>query len=365
MLLPTILSALLAIAPVSAIPHKRAVCTPPTGADEAGDDARAINTAIGECGAGGRIVLPANKTYSITGALDFTPCKSCELEINGLVQLVSDWDNWFATDAVFPLHNVKSVVISGSGTVDAQYFGLSPGSLVPFSDIKLFSFREKSSQITIKGIKVQNVPGTAFTVTGGSSDLHFTDIEILNEARIGYEIQDARDVYISKGIIRAGEICVRLAANSTDIQIENSTCIVNGTLNGGGRNSGIEFTFGSQANNVWSQWVRNVYAKGIKFIGDLDAVSFRGGSDKEVRAEVRNATFTDIVLEGPVRRPVYMGEGFFGDGGCGLAKCTKWNVTDVTLKKFAGIAVEHTALVCEESGDVCEFVTEGWNVTYT
>lgn len=367
MLLSTLLSTLIAIAPATASPHRRAICTPDAHADPAVDDTPAINTALKDCGGSGRIVLPANRTYTIGSPIDLSPCQACEFQINSILKLTPEWSSWYSQSAVFNIKNVTNAIIrsdGGTGVIDAQYYGLSEGSLVPFSNIRLFGITDGSSQIHVSGLKIKNVPSTAFAISGGSSALRFSDITFENQVRRGYEVQDASHVYVWNNIIRAGEMCVRVAPNTTNVQIEDSACIVNGTLNGGGRNSGIELSFGSSANNV-VQWVRNVFVKGVKFVGTMDAVSLKSGSDNEVSVEVFNATFTGIDLEGPVRRPVYLGVGDLGDQGCGQTKCTRWNVTGVTLKDFEGSAVERTALVCESTGDVCEFIVEGWNVAYT
>jgi hypothetical protein len=367
MLLPILLAALGAIAPVTAAPHRRAICTPDAHADPAVDDAPAINTALKDCGDKGTILLPANRTYTLASSIDLSPCRACDFQINSVLQLTADWGAWFLQPAVFNIKNVTAAVIrsdSGTGLIDAQYYGLSEGSLVPFSNIRLFSITDQSSQIHVSGLRIKNVPSTAFAISGGSTALRFSDITFENQVRRGYEVQDASHVYVWNNTIRAGEMCVRVAPNSTNVQVEDSACIVNGTLNGGGRNSGIELSFGSSADNV-VQWVRNVFVKRVRFVGTMDAVSLKSGSNNAVSVEVFNATFTDIDLEGPVRRPVYLGAGDLGDQGCGQDKCTKWNVTNVTLRDFEGSATERTALVCESTGDVCQFTVEGWNIAYT
>jgi hypothetical protein len=171
-------------------------------------------------------------------------------------------------------------------------------------------------------------------------------------------------VYVRGNRIAAGEACFQIAPNATNVQLADSECRVNGTLNGGGRTSGVELGFGSSGNNLAKQWVRNVYVSGVAFVGDMDAVAFKSGANREIEVEVSNATFADLKLS-QVRRPVFLGEGYFGDNGCGRERCTKWNVTGVVLKGFKGGAAEHAALVCETVGDVCEFKVEGWEVTYS
>jgi len=365
MLLPT-LSTLFAISLAAASSYKRAVCTPDANPDPLIDDAPAINAALKNCGDTGRVLLPVNKTYTIGSPIDLSACRACEFQINGVLKVTSDWDAWYLQSAVFIVNNVTAAIIrsdGNTGIIDGQWFGLSEGSLVPFSNIRLFSIADQSYQIHISGLTIRNVPSTVFGVSGGSSAIRAYDINFENEVRRGYEIQNASHVYVWNNTIRAGEMCVRAAPNATNIQFEESICIVNGALNGGGRRSGIELNFGSSANDA-VQWVRNVFVKRVKFVGAMDAVSMKSGSDSVVTAEVFNATFTNIELEGPVRAPIYFGIGDLGDRGCGRPKCTRWNVTQATLRDFEGTAVERPALVCVDDRDVCQFKTEGWNITY-
>jgi galacturan 1,4-alpha-galacturonidase len=100
-------------------------CTVLANGFEVVDDSPTINDAIMKCGNGGSIVLPAGQYYSIHNSIDFSPCKSCDFQIEGTIIVAREQLNYFANynRSVFTIANATGVRIrsvTGTGTVDGN-----------------------------------------------------------------------------------------------------------------------------------------------------------------------------------------------------------------------------------------------------
>jgi hypothetical protein len=339
-------------------PRKRAICTANSLNNPLVDDVPNIVAALKECGDSGRVVLPDNQTFTIRSPIDLSLCRSCDFQINGIVKVSPDWDYWSKQSAVFKIWNATAVIIRPEwdsavpgvqGIIDAQFFGLDPTSIsFPIPRIpKLFSIKDKSYQIHTRGLRVRNVPGTAFYVSSNSTAIRFYDVAIETPADTAFEVDGAHHTYLWNNTIRASDACVRINPNSSNIQVEESTCITtsSGTSSAA---SGIEINFGVGAG---VNWVRNIFVRKVKASGGMNAIKIGGGNGDNI--EIKNATFTDVTVEGPARRAVLLDQGD-----------TRLNITGVTFRGFEGEAEEESALVCSNKDDICEFKTENWNVVH-
>jgi hypothetical protein len=122
---------------------KRDPCKPLAQGFEAIDDSPAINDALKACGNGGTIVLPANQIYSIRSQIDFSPCKNCEVQIEGRLRVASGlWCYWREVGSTFSMADTTGARIrsvTGKGVVDGNaieyytsiYDGREPCTGVP------------------------------------------------------------------------------------------------------------------------------------------------------------------------------------------------------------------------------------------
>lgn len=337
----------------SAFPRirKREVCTVESFNNSLVDDVPTIAAALKKCGDGERILLSKDTTYTIRSPLDLSPCKACDFQINGLLKISHDWDYWAKQTAVFKIPNMTAAIIrsdGNTGIIDTQSLGLADPSTIAAAQIpKLFSISDKSYQIHVRDLKIKNVPGTAFYVHSDSTAVRFYGIEFENAATTGYLVYQAQHVYLWNNTIRASSTCVAVLPNSTNIQIEESTCITTGSS---ATSFGIELRLLA---STGLGWIRNVFVKKVKAVGGMNVIAFsagRGGGGPHT-IEITNATFTNITIEGPAERAVYLQQDE-----------TVLNATKVTFENFQGEAEKESPLACVNTEDVCEFKTEGWNM---
>jgi hypothetical protein len=346
---------------LSASPHrpaKRALCTVQSLNSSSLDDSPAINAAFATCGASGSIILPANQTFTLHSPIDLSPCRACEFRINGLVKVNPDWTYWSTQPAVFDIQSTTAAMITAdspyTGVIDAQSFGLasipspsaSNSSQIPI----LFKISEASYQIHIRQLSFKNVPGTAVVVTGNSSAVRFYSLDIQTPSQTVYEIDGgAQHVYIWNNTMRVhgeGAACVRIRPDVANVQVEESTCITTADEDVLGTPSGFDFLFSSAG------LVKNVLVKRIKAIGPMNVVKFEAGGDGRP-LQIRNATFTDIVIEGPAKEAVVLDQGN-----------SHVDATDVVFRVFTGEVETESSVACKNEGDVCGFTVKGWDIIY-
>jgi len=330
--------------------HKRALCTVESFDDPLVDDVPAITDALQKCGDRGSVILPANQTFHIRSPIDLSPCRRCGFQVNGLFSLSSDWDYWQKQTAVFLIYNSTNAIIHSddkTGTIDGNNFGWAGNSSFPDHVPTLFSISHQSHQIYIRNLHLKNVPGTAFHVSSASSAVRIDGIDFQTPAATGYLVEQAQHVYVWNSTIRATESCLSILINSSNVQVEESTCITTGTNSA---QSGFELQVGA---GTGPGWIRNVFVKSIKAFGSMNVVSFLAGSGEAEPhpVEINNATFTNIIFEGHARKAVKLEEGR-----------NTLTATSVTFRDFEGDVQEAADLTCSSSANVCDIEAKDWNV---
>ncbi|KAF2119297.1 pectin lyase fold/virulence factor [Lophiotrema nucula] len=353
-----ILPFFLALTTASHLP-KRAICTVPSLADPAKDDVPAIHAALQQCGDTGRILMPLNNTYTIRSPLDLSPCRACDFQINGVLNVSDAYAYWQTQPYVIKAPNTTAAVIrsdGNTGVIDGNNCGYSAalkGASTYSRAPPLVSVLDSSYVLVFSGLTVKNVPGTAFYINN-STGIRFHSIAFeggSSAAAVGYVVDAARHVYVWNSTIRAREGCVRVLTNSSNVQVEESTCIIDaaGSGNVDLQPSGISFYLSPSLLGRRLEWIRNVWVKSTKFVGEMDAVAFVPGGEGTV--EVFNATFTDVEVGGGVKEAVRV---YWEDG-------VKYNVSKVLLRDWTGTAKETSEFRCQ-ADDICDFVKEGWDV---
>jgi hypothetical protein len=326
---------------------KRATCTVQSLNDPLKDDVPAITEALQQCGNGGKVLFPVNQTFHIRSPIDLSSCRICNLQIDGLLSVSPEWGYWEKQTAVFQLSKTSNAIIyshGATGIIDANNFG--SGSNPPARVPDLFSISRGSYQVHIRDLQVRNAPGTAFHVSN-SSAIRFYTVNIQGPVGTGYLVDQTQHVYVWNNTIRATRSCVLITPNSSNVQVEESTCIATGTHDA---HSGFEFRFGA---GTGLDWIRNVFVRKIKTVGNMNVVSFLAGSGagKPHPVEIDNTTFMDITLQGPAKKAVNVEEGL-----------NTLNATDVAFRAFVGEAQKESDLRCASPEDFCEFEAENWNV---
>jgi hypothetical protein len=328
---------------------KRAICTVKSLDNPLLDDVPAITEALNQCGDTGRVLFPAKQTFNIRSPVDLGPCRICDFQIDGVLSVSSDWSFWTKQTAVFKISKSSNVVIHSNGhtgTIDANNYGWTGDGDLPKRVPVLFSINQGSSQIYIRDLHLKNAPGNAFHVSN-SSAVRFQGVSFQSPAATGYLVEQAQHVYVWNNTIQATRSCVSILPNSSNVQVEESTCI---TLGEDTAQAGIELKFGA---GTALDWIRNIFVKKVRAVGSMNVVSFLAGSEagKPHPVEIYNTTFTNITIEGPATMAVNIKEG-----------TNTLTATDVMFRGFGGEAQKESDLECTSSADVCELTTEDWNV---
>jgi hypothetical protein len=341
--------------------NARAPCTVTSHDDPLTDDAPLIAAALQECGQTNTILLPANQTFTIRSPIDLSPCRACTVQIDGNITIPPDFDYWGKQRSVFSVRNASNVVISAEGgTIDAQGFGWA-GDMSTWARLpKLFYIGEESYQVHVRGLRVLNVPSAAFYVSGGSEAVRFYGVEVStgDVAGRGVEVEDARHVYVWDSRIEAAVACVLMNPDSENVQVQDVTCTALRDGPGDDAPSGVEIGFGEQTGEDVVRWVRNVIVERFRAVGRMNVIAVRNrGEDGQSGGmlELRNATFTDILIERPMRAR----EAFHLDqGNAGI------NATEVTLSWASGnVEKLERPVKCAREDDVCGFEFGiGWDV---
>lgn len=143
--------------------RQRDPCTVVAQGYETIDDTPAINDALRACGNGGTILLPQDQAYSIRSPIDFSPCKKCEVQIEGQLYVSRDYEYWGRSESVFTLSDVHGATIiskTGKGLIDGQavnYYLSWYGDAYGNRYWKFLTHvTNRSSDITISGLTIKN-----------------------------------------------------------------------------------------------------------------------------------------------------------------------------------------------------------------
>ncbi|KAF2878501.1 pectin lyase fold/virulence factor [Massariosphaeria phaeospora] len=272
---------------------RRDPCTPLASGYEAIDDSPAINDALKACGSGGTIVLPADQTYSIYTPIDFTPCKSCDFQIEGQLIIAGNrWEYWAGMDSVFTLsgvHDVRVRSLSGKGLIDGNAIGYyttrfdsGVNAEVPFARIT-----NGSSGISIENLTMKNVMHRFFRVERSSTNISLSNLKLSMEQQwglnprsqhdaVGIELVDTTNVAISNVDMNVkvrqahapgtAGICVAIDVLTHNVTVRNMTCTgaFGGALITLGIAGNTRLTPEQEANTV-----SNIYVSDLTFDGQV------------------------------------------------------------------------------------------------
>jgi hypothetical protein len=316
------------------------------------DDVPNIAAALQKCGDSGTVLLPTGQTFNVRTPLDLSPCKRCNFMINGELNISTDWDYWQKQPSVFKLSGAANAIISSDdvGIIHANAFGWTgseeavPVHVMP----KLFSISDESSQIYIRDLEIRSDPGTVFDIRSGTSAVHFSNIEIESGATTVFMIQDAQHVYIYECFLRAFRNCVVIAPNTTNVQLQDSTC---STYDPNTPSTGVELRL---SGGIGTNWIRNILVRNLKALGWMNVVAIEAPEDgvQPKLVQMRNVTFDNVAFGAAAHQAVFVG-----------SHTTALSATDFLFRNFTGQPQLAGNLTCPNAGDVCEFKQQGWSIT--
>lgn len=347
-------------------PNKRGICTVPANNDPLIDDAPSIRAALDVCGDTGTTILAAEQAYYIHSPIDLSPCRRCQIQIDGSLNLgisnaSSDWDYWQKQSAIFQISNTSNVVITSSGSgdqkgrIDAGGYGCGsgPGAWERGHGPALFDISNDSAQIYIRNLLFRYVPCVLFRIRAGSSAIHISNVQNLISADEAVFIEDSRHVYIDNSIIRTIGTCLAVGSNTSNVQFFDSRCDAVQHPWRDTPPNGFELRLGSDKGD---SLISNILVKDIAITGTgMNIIGFEEVAQyasEPRKTTVKNATFTNMNFEAATpRQAVFLGP----HRGALIA-------TDITFRNFTGTKPTHNSdLECENPDDKCSFTREGWS----
>ncbi|KAH7138615.1 pectin lyase fold/virulence factor [Dendryphion nanum] len=289
----------------------RSICTVPSYSSPNVDDTPSITAALRNCGDSGRIILPANITFTLRTPLDLSLCRACDFQVNGLISISSDWQYWSAQSAAILIRNASNLIIRTDsetgiyepGAIDAQDFGWNGKKETLGKVPSLFDISEASYQVHIRDLRIRRAPGVVFNVRQGSNAVRIYDVETMTLAKEVLRVEGARHVYLWNDTLRATETCVRVLNGSSNVQVEESRCLAD--AKSGAVPKGLEIRLG-EAGKGGLEWARNIFVRNVKVVGGMDVVALFGKGGKGKKVEIFNATLKDVEIEGPARKAVVL-----------------------------------------------------------
>ncbi|KAJ5560208.1 hypothetical protein N7513_002607 [Penicillium frequentans] len=286
--------------PTRTLNTRASTCTPVAGGTSTTDDVPAIASALSTCGDGGVIVIPSGTTYYINSVLDFSSCSGCDFQIEGTLKFASDTDYWEGRTAMMYVKGVTGMTmrsLTGSGVIngngqDAYDLFASNSSYQRPTLLYITS----SSNIKISGLTQKNPPNVFNSVTGSSSDIHFSDLTMTATSKStnaakntdGFDIGSCTTVSITSVTVINDDDCVAFKPGANYVTVSDITCTGSHGLSVG--------SLGSSGDDA----VKNVYVTGATMINSTKAAGIKtypSGGDHGL-STVTNVTWSGVVVDG-------------------------------------------------------------------
>jgi len=230
-------------------------CSPSAAGYEVIDDAPGINDAIKECGNGGTIILSSSDIYTLRTPVDLSPCKSCELQIESLVQAARfQWDYWKRVGVVLSITNTSGVTIrsvTGNGILDGNaidYYERNFWVPPEWDGPALIRVNNQSSDVTIENLVMKNTMSRFIKIQGNSTGIKIRNLEMSTTN------QTLTDIQTTPFGIETGEVD-RVLVENISMHFETQTGA--GFPNGSSTGVCTAFDVGT-----FNAHIRNVTCKG-------------------------------------------------------------------------------------------------------
>jgi galacturan 1,4-alpha-galacturonidase len=280
---------------------RQGTCTPTSAGGSSVDDVPAISKALSTCGDGGTIIIPAGQTFTIRSPLNFSNCHACNFQIDGTLKVSDDLNYWEGKSAFFLVSNVVgatfhsltgSRLIDGSGQKYWDYFASHKTYRRPFLVQVNNSFNT-----VFTNIKLKNAPMFFIAITDGSSNITFSELDLSAVSTSenppantdGIDPGDSSHIIIRNVHIRNGDDCVAFKNGSSNIIVNNITCIGSHGLSIG--------SLGLKSRGPYI--VQNIYVSNATMINCSSAtrIKFYPGGPSHGTVLVSNVTYKDITVD--------------------------------------------------------------------
>lgn len=216
--------------------EKRATCTPATLGDTEQDDAPAITAAIKSCGAGGTIVVPAGKTYSLRSILSFAGCVGCDFQLEGTLKVSSDFTYWATQPAIIYLKDIAGAKVrslTGAGVLDGNgqnaYDEFAANSALARPTAL---YIVGGSNIYVGGFRVKNPPNVFFGQKGAAVNVQYASLTMTAASKStnapkntdGFDIGESTYTKINDVYVENQDDCIAFKSGSNYVDVQRVTC---------------------------------------------------------------------------------------------------------------------------------------------
>ncbi|KAH7137033.1 glycoside hydrolase family 28 protein [Dactylonectria estremocensis] len=277
---------------------RASTCTPLAGGNGSIDDVPAIQSAIASC-ASGTIVIPTGTTYYINSAFSFAGCSGCAFQIEGTLKVASDTDYWGGRQAIFLMSGINGANIfslTGSGVIDGN--GQNAYDLFAtdstYKRPTLF-YITNSKNVVIQNLRFKNAPNVFHSVTGGSTNIDYTDITLSAVSKSsnapkntdGWDIGTSTYVTITRAKVTNDDDCVAFKSGCNYATVTDITCV---------GSHGISVGSLGKTN---TDTVQNVLVSDATMINSTKAAGIKlyPGGPNHGTAAVSNVTFQNVVVQ--------------------------------------------------------------------
>ncbi|OVA16695.1 Glycoside hydrolase [Macleaya cordata] len=285
------------------------------------------------------LLVPEGYSFMIQSIIFTGPCKNYVVfKVDGTIMAPDGPDSWFKSNSKrqwLVFYRINGFSFQGFGLIDGRgekwwdlpckpHKGVN-GSTLPGpcdSPVALRFFM--SSNLTVKGLKIQNSPQFNFRFDN-CHGVHIESLSIKAPSKSpntdGIHIENTDNVGIYNSLIANGDDCVSIGSGCYNVDIKNITC---------GPSHGI--SIGSLGNHNSRACVTNITVTDsvIKYSDNgLRIKTWQGGS-----GSVSGVTFNNVHMD-TVRNPIIIDQYYCLTKSC-LNQTSAVFVSDITYKNIKG-----------------------------
>jgi galacturan 1,4-alpha-galacturonidase len=321
-------------------------CTPALSSTD--DDAPAINSAIKECGQGGIIQVPPPNTYQIASTVDLSPCNGCTFQIDGRLNISSDWHKWVHTRTIFQLSGSRGLSMFGYGNINGNGLDMYD----QWRTIKLNATNAplafnitNATDISIGRLNIINPLGDVFLVSNATS-ISFNwvvigvEVEKLNHTVStgikAFEIGASTGVSITKTAMSTVFTCVRVHNDTKQLSVNGATC--NDSWDG--------FLIDTEQEDGWDHYVQDISFSGLT----ISKVKFATGfSAFQGTVHASNITWDNVQVDNVETAAMVEHCAAVGSSACYPGRGSGFDFKNITFNGFKGNAKADKYVDCLDS----------------
>lgn len=363
-------------------------------AGDGSDDAPAIREAFRDCGKGGHIVFQENVTYNVDTVLQLHNLSHIQVDLLGTILFSTDVRYWIQHGSYYWFQNI-TIAMEFSGdhiTIDGHDKGVIDGQGQVWYDLALaigglfgrpipFSLRNAQDSVAKKFhikqsgkwnfviVESNNITADNIVLTAFSDDYQANPGNLGNTD--GFDTIYSDNVRIQNSYIDAGDDCVSFKPGSTNMHVENLTCV---------NTAGIAIGSLGQYQGRFDL-VENITATDVTLIGSRNGAYIKTYMGKSTyyppqgggngTGAVRNVAFSNFVIQNITAAPVLLEQCTHWAGwnvpACADYPSTGFTFQNITWKNFTGwsneaVGTTEVSLACSPKSTCTDLSFSGIEV---